>query len=252
VEARRKIGYLPENAPSYGDMTVEEFLRFIAEVRGYSGGERHQRVEQAIEKSFLQSVRRQTIDTLSKGYRQRTCFAQAILHDPPVLIMDEPTDGLDPNQKHVVRNMIRKMAEEKVIVLSTHVLEEVEAICNRVLIISAGKLVTDSTPDELRRRSRTFNAVTMWLEAPLEEARAGFKGLSDVDTVEAEPADGNQVLCRIYPRGGKPVAAPLLETAREKGWLVTHIETDSGRLDDVFRDLTTTEDVTDAAQKEEA
>ena len=152
VEARRSLGYLPENAPSYGDMTVLAFLRFIAEMRGFAGMERNAAADRAIERCFLASVRHQTIETLSKGYRQRTGFAQAILHDPAVLIMDEPTDGLDPNQKHVVRTMIKEMAKEKAIVLSTHVLEEVDALCTRVIIISNGALVADNTPAALEKQ----------------------------------------------------------------------------------------------------
>lgn len=152
VEARRLLGYLPENAPSYSDMTVEEFLLFAAAMRGYRGKAARQRVNDTIEKCILTGVRRQPIETLSKGYRQRTCFAQAILHDPPVLILDEPTEGLDPNQKFVVRTMIREMARQKVVIFSTHILEEVEAICTRAIIISGGQLVADSTPAELRKQ----------------------------------------------------------------------------------------------------
>lgn len=152
VEARRCLGYLPENAPSYGDMNVQEFLRFIGQIRGYRGAELARRVEATLERCILTGVRTQTIETLSKGYRQRTCFAQAILHDPPVLILDEPTEGLDPNQKHVVRTMIKNMAQDKVVVFSTHILEEVEAICSRAIIISGGQLVADSTPAELRKQ----------------------------------------------------------------------------------------------------
>ncbi|MGQ9663400.1 MAG: ABC transporter ATP-binding protein [Kiritimatiellia bacterium] len=152
VEAKRHIGYLPENAPSYHSMTVINFLNFAAQIRGYTGAERKARVETVIEKSHLEAVRNQTIGTLSKGYRQRVCFAQAILHDPPVLIMDEPTDGLDPNQKHVVRQMIKQMAAEKAIIVSTHILEEVDAVCTRAIIISNGKIVANGTPKELKAR----------------------------------------------------------------------------------------------------
>lgn len=164
VAAQERIGYLPENAPAYGDMTVEEFLSFVAEVRGFDGAERRSRVDAALERCLLNNVRRQPIETLSKGYRQRTCFAQAILHDPPVLIMDEPTEGLDPNQKHVVREMIRRMGREKTIILSTHILEEVEAICSRAIIISSGTIVADGAPADLRRsgaggRERTLEEV---------------------------------------------------------------------------------------------
>jgi len=155
VESKRQIGYLPENAPAYGSMTVTNFLRFIADVRGISGRAKDDAVENAIRKCRLESVRQQSIHTLSKGYRQRACFAQAILHDPPVLIMDEPTDGLDPNQKFVVREMIKEMAAAKVIIVSTHILEEVDAVCTRAIIISGGKIVANGTPAELKARSGT-------------------------------------------------------------------------------------------------
>jgi ABC-2 type transport system ATP-binding protein len=250
VSARRHIGYLPENAPLYADMTVEGFLRFIAEMRGFSGAEREGRVDAALEKCLLTSVRRQTVDTLSKGYRQRTCFAQAILHDPPVLILDEPTEGLDPNQKHVVREMIRNMGRDKVIILSTHILEEVEAICSRVVIISRGKIVADSTPAELRRRSKTYQAVTLKLVAPAGEARAAFAGLGDVREVVVADAGGGSQSVRLFPRDGQPVTASALDLARSRQWLVMDVQTDDGRLDDVFRTLTTTDDVGRAAGKE--
>lgn len=150
VEAKRCIGYLPENAPAYGIMTVTAFLIFIAKMRGYRGDVLKERVENAITRSKLDDVRHQTIETLSKGFRQRTCFAQAILHDPPVLIMDEPTDGLDPNQKFVVREMIKEMAAEKAIIVSTHILEEVDAVCTRAIIISGGHIVANGSPKALK------------------------------------------------------------------------------------------------------
>jgi ABC-2 type transport system ATP-binding protein len=171
VAAKRCMGYLPENAPSYHTMTVTDFLTFIAKVRGYMGKELRDKVENAIVKSRLESVRNQTIETLSKGYRQRTCFAQAILHDPQVLIMDEPTDGLDPNQKFVVRQMIKEMAADKAIIISTHILEEVDAVCTRAIIISDGRVVANGTPDELRakdpqgRLDVVFRNLTMTEEA---------------------------------------------------------------------------------------
>ena len=155
VEVKRQIGYLPENAPAYDSMTVTNFLSFIAETRGFMGKEQKTRVSSAVEKCRLESVRHQSIGTLSKGYRHRACFAQAILHDPPVLIMDEPTDGLDPNQKYIVRQMIKAMAAEKAIIISTHILEEVDAVCTRTIIISNGIVVASGTPDELKARSNT-------------------------------------------------------------------------------------------------
>jgi len=153
VAVKRLVGYLPENAPAYPEMTVEEFLGFIAEIRGFRDTvEKRARVEHAISLCHLEPVRRQTIDTLSKGYKQRVGFAQALLHDPPVLVLDEPTDGLDPNQKHEVRELIRRMAAEKTVILSTHILEEVEAICTRIIIITRGRVVVDDTPAGLRER----------------------------------------------------------------------------------------------------
>ena len=152
VAAKRCIGYLPENAPSYHTMTVTDFLTFVARVRGYAGTDLEKRVAASIEKSRLESVRNQTIETLSKGYRQRTCFAQAILHATLVVIMDEPTDGLDPNQKYVVRQMIKEMSADKAIIVSTHILEEVDAVCTRAIIIANGTIVANGTPAELRAR----------------------------------------------------------------------------------------------------
>jgi gliding motility-associated transport system ATP-binding protein len=156
LEVKRRIGYLPESSPAYPEMAVHEFLDFIARVRGYRAAEvRRQRVEEVIELCHLTQVRRQTIETLSKGYKQRVGFAQAVLHDPPVLVLDEPTDGLDPNQKHEVRRIIRSMAAQKAIILSTHILEEVDAVCSRVIIIARGKVLIDETPDEMRQRSKS-------------------------------------------------------------------------------------------------
>ncbi len=152
IEAKRRIGYLPENAPLYPEMTVTGFLDFVAGIRGYRGAERRRRIESAIERCRLEAVRHQPIETLSKGYRQRVCFAQAVLHDPLLLVMDEPTDGLDPNQKFVVREMIRSMAAEKAILISTHILEEVEAVCTRAIIIDAGRIVAEGTPADLKAR----------------------------------------------------------------------------------------------------
>ena len=242
VAARRNIGYLPENAPAYGDMTVEEFLTFIARMRGYSGAEIGERVDRAVNQCFLNTVRHQTIETLSKGYRQRNCMAQAILHDPPILILDEPTDGLDPNQKQVVRDMIKEMAEEKVIIFSTHVLEEVDAVCNRAIIISEGEIVADSNPADLRKRSQSFNMVSVEVLARSDQVEAAFTAIPDVERVEME-MDGDHCRCRVTPREGQPIATQIIDAIRERGWLITQLETDNGRIDDVFRNLTITEDV---------
>jgi ABC-2 type transport system ATP-binding protein len=170
VAAKRCIGYLPENAPSYHTMSVTDFLTFIGRIRGFEGADLNKKVEAAIEKSRLESVRKQTIETLSKGYRQRTCFAQAILHDPQVLIMDEPTDGLDPNQKFVVRQMIKEMAADKAIIVSTHILEEVDAVCTRAIVIANGTVVANGTPAELRAKDPQGRLDVVFRKLTMKEA----------------------------------------------------------------------------------
>ncbi|MBP7831015.1 MAG: ATP-binding cassette domain-containing protein [Kiritimatiellae bacterium] len=243
ARTQKSIGYMPENTPLYEDMTVQEFLRFIAEIRGFRGAERNRKADAAMDACALQPVRHQGIETLSKGYRQRTCFAQALLHDPPVLLLDEPTNGLDPNQKQVVREMILRMAPEKTIVLSTHVLEEVEAVCSRVVIISRGKIVADSTPAALKQRSRTYNTLTLELVAPPDEAEAGFRSVPDVERVSVlERKAGGGLRLQLVPRGQQPLAATALDLARNRGWLVTDMQNDAGRLDEVFQQITKSED----------
>jgi ABC-2 type transport system ATP-binding protein len=169
LEAKRLIGYLPEAAPSYPDMDVQGFLSFAAELRGLDGGARKRAVGKAVERCFLESVLHQSIDTLSKGYKHRTCLAQALIHDPAVLILDEPTDGLDPNQKHEMRNLIRELGKTKAIIFSTHILEEVDTACTRAIIIDRGRIVASGTPDELGR--------------PLDEV---FRRLTLPDTVKSK------------------------------------------------------------------
>tara|TARA_B100001123_G_C15332272_1_gene1031614 strand:- start:3940 stop:4677 length:738 start_codon:yes stop_codon:yes gene_type:complete len=175
-EAKALMGYLPENAPSYPDMTVHGFLQFAAEVRGLSGVNRNKAVDHSMEVCFLSPVKHQTIDTLSKGYRHRTCLAQALLHDPEVLILDEPTDGLDPNQKHEARQLIKRLGETKAIIFSTHILEEVDAACTRAIIIDQGKIVANGTPSELVAQSAT---------GKLEDL---FRDLTIADTQQKEAA----------------------------------------------------------------
>jgi len=162
LEAKRLIGYLPEAAPSYLEMTVQGFLSFAAELRGFDGDARRKAVQRVVERCFLSSVLHQSIDTLSKGYKHRTCLAQALIHDPEVLILDEPTDGLDPNQKHEVRNLIRELGKTKAIIFSTHILEEVDAACTRAIIIDRGRIVASGTPDELGRPlDEVFRRITL-------------------------------------------------------------------------------------------
>jgi ABC-2 type transport system ATP-binding protein len=192
---------------------------------------------------MLGSVRRQPIETLSKGYRRRTCLAQTLIHDPAVLLLDEPTEGLDPNQKQVVRDMISQMARDKIIMMSTHVLEEVEAICSRVMIISEGRLKADSTPVDLKKRAAGYNTLTIELLAPAGEAEQAFRQIPDVAQVECLSSSGQKQVLRLVPKDRQSLAVGAIELASSRRWLVTELRSDSGRLDDVFRQITTTADV---------
>ncbi len=243
VGAQKQIGYMPENTPLYDEMTVQAFLRFMAEIRGFSGKERDRRAAAMLDVCMLGSVRHQPIETLSKGYRRRTCLAQTLIHDPPVLLLDEPTEGLDPNQKQVVRDMIVRMAPEKIIMMSTHVLEEVEAICSRVMIISEGRLKADSHPAELKKRSDGFNTLTIEVLAPAEPAVAAFGRIPDVAQVVRVAGTAEKQVLRLVPRDKQSLAVRAIETAAENRWLVTELRSEPGRLDDVFRQITTTADV---------
>src|SRR5574339_432557 len=181
LEAKRLIGYLPEAAPSYPDMTVQGFLSFAAELRGLDGDARRSALHRVVDQCFLESVLHQSIDTLSKGYKHRTCLAQALIHDPEVLIMDEPTDGLDPNQKHQVRNLIRELGKTKAIVFSTHILEEVDAACTRAIIIDRGRIVAQGTPNELRARSKLEGAVTLQAAGATEQKLSALGRVEDLN-----------------------------------------------------------------------
>jgi ABC-2 type transport system ATP-binding protein len=230
LEAKRLIGYLPESAASYADMTVRGFLNFAAELRGLQGAKRKQAVNRVVELCFLESVLRQSIDTLSKGYRQRTCLAQALIHDPQVLVMDEPTEGLDPNQKHEVRNLIREIGRNKAIVFSTHILEEVDAACTRAIIIDRGKIVANGTPEELRHMSALAGAVT------LSAHGANLEKLSSLGRVE--DLDG---AFRVYPRDksrASELAQAVVDLVAREGWKVEGMYSERGELDEVFRRIT--------------
>jgi ABC-2 type transport system ATP-binding protein len=170
VAARRVLGFLPEGAPTYGEMSVTGFLRFCARIRGYGGQTLHERVAYAIGLTRLESVRLQPVETLSKGFKRRVGLAQALLHDPPVLVLDEPTDGLDPNQKHEVRELIKQMRPEKAIIISTHILEEVDAVCTRAIVIAAGRVVVDATPAALSALHPSGKLDDVFRQLTLEEA----------------------------------------------------------------------------------
>jgi ABC-2 type transport system ATP-binding protein len=237
LAAKRCIGYLPEGAPAYPDMTPAAFLEFVAHIRGFRGREAKRRIGRIVETIHIADVMHQPIEILSKGYRRRVGVAQALLHDPPVVILDEPTDGLDPNQKYEMRRIIDEMRPNKAIVISTHLLEEVEAVCSRAIIIAHGRILADATPAELARRSRRHNAVRL-AAAGISEARlrAELIRLPMVAAVEAAP-DGEGV--SVFPRDGQDIVADLADLARAHRWPVTLLRVEQGRLDEVFREITT-------------
>lgn len=238
LQAQRQMGYLPEGAPCYGDMRVKGFLEFIAQVRGLSGADRRRQVDRAVEQLQLQGVLHQTIDTLSKGFKRRVGLAQAILHDPRVLILDEPTDGLDPNQKHQVRGLIQQLASDsnKIVVISTHILEEVSAVCTRAVVIARGRLLADGTPDELEARSRYHQAVTLLLQQPVDTAALlALPGVSGVEVAR----EGHEVTVLAEP--GAVIFPAVGEHARQQQWQVKELSVERGRLDEVFRSLTAEE-----------
>jgi len=240
--ARRKIGYLPENAPVYRDMRVIDFLNFCAEVRGFGGKSRQTVVDETIEKCFLSDVRFQTVSTLSKGFKQRVCFAQSILHDPEYLIFDEPTDGLDPNQKHEVRLMIREMAAEKAIILSTHILDEVDAVCTRAIIIANGEIVADDTPDGLKAKSPTHGCLMVRITADVPHVLLGpLQEAPGVKSAEILEEQNHQARIRILPadHDAPPIADRILAMLADRSVTVHSLFVEEGRLDDVFRTITT-------------
>ncbi len=242
IGAKKEIGYLPEGAPAYGDMTPESFLRFVAEIRGYDAGERDYRVAQAVDKTGLKSVLHQLIDTLSKGYKRRVGVAQAILHDPDVLIMDEPTDGLDPNQKHQVRTLITEMAAEKAIVVSTHILEEVEAVCTRAVVIDQGRIVADGTAEDLMRRMPYHNAVAIKVATSSADGlKAALQDLTGVARVEEIGRANGQVRLRAVPNEQDAIASDIAALIRDKSIAVDELLVERGRLDEVFREITTSD-----------
>jgi len=238
IAVKAKIGYLPEGAPLYPDMTPGSFLEFIADIRGLSGAAKQDRIRAVVGMVNIEGVLHQRIDTLSKGFKRRVGIAQAILHDPEVLVLDEPTDGLDPNQKHEVRKLIRSMAADKVIVLSTHILEEVEAVCTRAIIISDGRLCFDGTPAELAARSRRHNSVSITVKGS-ENAAAALGALAGVAEVEEVSGQGDLATLRVIPSNGRLLLDDVAGLAKEKGWQIEQIFVEPGRLDDVFRDITT-------------
>ena len=240
--AKAKIGYLPESAPLYADMTVEGFLGFAAALRGLNGAAKKAAIDKAITICFLEKVRSQSIDTLSKGYRHRTCLAQAIIHDPEVLILDEPTDGLDPNQKDVVRNLIKEMGKTKAIIFSTHILEEVEACCTRAVIIDQGKVVADGTPDELKRRALRAGSVTVKIAgASMNGIAQDLEKLATASRVDNASTTGDAFTAIVFPKSKTAtgaLTAEIYDLCRQKSLTLLELHEEPGRLDEMFRELT--------------
>jgi ABC-2 type transport system ATP-binding protein len=234
LDAKRVVGYLPEGAPSYGEMSVRQFLDFIADARRVPASVRDKRLDDSIGRLNLEGVLEQPIDTLSKGFKRRVGLAQAILHDPKVLILDEPTDGLDPNQKHEVRTLINAMARDKTIIVSTHVLEEVHAVCSRAIIIARGRVLADATPAELEARSRYHQAVS--LTAPnINAAKEALARVADVAAIEVDAQDGR---ITAFPKPGRQIFAAVNEALKERNIVVRELALEGGRLDEVFRTIT--------------
>ena len=239
LKARAKIGYLPESAPSYGEMQVEEFLRFAGKVRGLTGEKLNSQIEKVLEDTSLQTVRKQLIETLSKGYRQRTCLAQSLLHDPPVLLLDEPTDGLDPNQKFEVRKLISQLKEDRTILVSTHILEEVEAICTRAIILSEGKIVGDGTPEELLSKSVYHNAINLKISVkPNQNVQQILLGIPFVERVEIQSSNYQTLSFVVLAKQGQPILEEVKERLDQQNVKIVEMYVEKGRLDEVFRQMT--------------
>src|SRR5262245_22241966 len=242
-EAKQRLGYLPEGAPLYVEMTPKGFLTFVAELRGFKGEELANAVAKAAERTGLGPVLHQTIETLSKGYKRRVGIAQAILHEPEVLIMDEPTDGLDPNQKHQVRELIVEMARDKAIVVSTHILEEVEAVCTRAVVINKGRIVADGTAEDLMRLVPYHGAVTIRVAGDNAEAVRGalstVAGIKEIETVGTGP--NGQLQLRAIPKNGAGIVTDVASAIRQKALAVDEIFVERGKLDDVFRQITSSD-----------
>jgi ABC-2 type transport system ATP-binding protein len=237
VAAKSCMGYLPEGAPNYGEMTVAEFLDFVADIRGLKGERRAQRRAVVIDRLALGPVIEQVVETLSKGFRRRVGLAQALIHDPQVLILDEPTDGLDPNQKHEVRRLINELSKDKLVIVSTHILEEVHEVCTRAIIIANGRIVADETPAALEARSRYHHAVSLRFEKA-DEMTAASREIAALPEVSAVETDGRALRLTAVPKTGANTLAAVSSLIDRNNWDVPELHLESGRLDEVFRTLT--------------
>lgn len=232
LKVKKLMGYLPEGAPSYGDMTCRQFLNFIGQIRGFRGAQLRTNVERVVQSLHLEKVMDQSIETLSKGFKRRVGLAQAIIHDPQVLILDEPTDGLDPNQKQEVRNLIANLSRDKIVIVSTHILEEVSAVCSRAIIIAGGRILADGTPSELESRSRYHGAISLRLDNA-DNAETLLAGLPQAASVETDGAD-----IVVFPNDKQGLFAAVNDLIQAHHWQVKELHVERGRLDEVFRNIT--------------
>jgi ABC-2 type transport system ATP-binding protein len=237
VAAKSCMGYLPEGAPSYGEMTVAEFLDFVADIRGLTGSRRRERRDVVIDRLALAPVIDQVVETLSKGFRRRVGLAQALIHDPQALILDEPTDGLDPNQKHEVRRLINELSKDKLVIVSTHILEEVHEVCTRAIIIANGRIVADETPSALEARSRYHHAVSMRFEKR-EQLTAASREIATLPEVAAVETNERDLRLTAVPHPGANALPAVSAMIARNDWDVPELHLESGRLDEVFRTLT--------------
>jgi len=230
---QKKLGYLPEGAPAYGEMTVIQFLHFIADIRELKGEHRTRAIDDVVNKVALEKVLNKTIDNLSKGFKRRVGLAQALIHDPEILILDEPTDGLDPNQKHQVRKLIQMLSKDKIVIISTHILEEVSALCNRVMIIAEGEKRFDGTPEELLKRSNAYNSVHLHLSYA-----ADISGLDELEGVKEMVIDQKTGKVTLIPEPDVSIVHLVSEYVFQRRLPVDQMTVEGGQLDDVFRELT--------------
>lgn len=236
LATRRKIGYLPENNPNYGDLLAVEYLDFVADLRGLTRQERQSNIEQAVYETGIEAVYYKPINQCSKGYRQRIGLAGVILHRPEILIMDEPTEGLDPNQRVPIRDLIRRIGDERTVLLSTHVLQEVELTCDRILMISRGRIVAEGDVDELRKQARGENAIYIEIEG--ERVVEALKRLKNVSSVRRMDTVEGRKRYSLAVSGRADVRPAIFELAKKRGWVLWDLHEETGRLEDLFHSLT--------------
>lgn len=239
LETRKRIGYLPETVPLYDEMRVFEYLKFVAEIRGVKKGEIKERIKEVIKDCGLAKVIRKPIEELSKGYRQRLGLAQAIMHKPDILILDEPTTGLDPNQIVEIRDLIKKIGQEKTIIFSTHILSEVSATCDRAVIINNGKIVGEGSPQELAKKAGEKEIIYIKIKGDKKEIVKTLQDMDNIEKVNEKDKEGNDIVgYEIEPKAGVDIREHLFMAVKNKNWSMLELYRQTVSLEDVFRELT--------------